>query len=84
MGYAENGLSDLEKGIIYTTEELARIVQNKRNALVLCEDTSCFSEDGTSTRYLVMDRKETFIHRNEEGSYFIPSSKTINLYRKKM
>jgi hypothetical protein len=74
MGYE---LNDLEKGTIYTTEEIANIVNHKENAFVLCEDTPFFSEEDASTRYLVMNRVETFIHRNDGGSYFIPSSKQL-------
>lgn len=77
MGYVENELNDLEKGIIYTTRDIAAIVSNKKNALVLSEDTSSFQDGDMSSRYLVMNRVETFIHRNDGGSYAIPSSKQL-------
>ncbi|MGJ7923066.1 hypothetical protein [Neobacillus sp. LXY-4] len=77
MGYMENELNDLEKGTIYTTEEIASIVNNKKDALVLSEDTSFFEKGDTSSRYLVMNKIESFIHRNDGGSYFIPSSKQL-------
>ena len=77
MGYMDKELNDLEKGTIYTTEEIASIVYHKRNAFVLCEDTSFFRKEDTSSRYLVMNRIESFIHRNDGGSYFIPSSKQL-------
>jgi hypothetical protein len=77
MGYLGEELYDLEKGIIYTTDEIASLVNHKENALVLCEDTSCFREEDTSSRYLVMNKIETFIHKNDGGAYFIPSSKQL-------
>jgi hypothetical protein len=73
----ENELNDLEKGTIYTSEEIASIVCNKKNAFVLCEDTSSFPNEDATSRYLVKNRIETFIHRNDEGSYYIPSSKQL-------
>lgn len=81
MEYME--LNDLEKGTIYTSEEIASIVSRKENAFVLCEDTSCFEEEDASSRYLVKSRIETFIHRNDGGSYFIPSSKQLIYILKK-
>jgi hypothetical protein len=77
MGYIENELNDLEKGTIYTSGEIASIVNHKENAFVLCEDTSSFPNEDASSRYLVKSRIETFIHRNDGGSYYIPSSKQL-------
>lgn len=77
MGYFESELNDLEKGTIYTMEEIASIVNNKKDALVLSEDTSVFRKEDTSSRYLVMNKIETFIHRNDGGAYFIPNSKQL-------
>lgn len=77
MSYMENELNDLKQGTIYTTEEIASIVNNKKDALVLSEDTSVFGQDDTSSRYLVMNKLETFIHHNDGGSYYIPSSKQL-------
>jgi hypothetical protein len=77
MGSMEKQLYDLEKGTIYTTEEIASIVYYKKNAMVLCEDTSIFSKEGPSSRYLVKNKIETFIHRNDGESYFVPSSKQL-------
>lgn len=77
MGYTDKQLNDLEKGTIYTTKEIASIVYNKKNALVLCEDTSFFPKEDPSSRYLVKNRIETFIHRNDGESYTIPSSKQL-------
>lgn len=78
MGFnSEKQLNDLEKGTIYTTDEIASIVYNKKNAMVLCEDTPFFSKEDSSSRYLVKNRIETFIHRNDGESYFIPGSKEL-------
>lgn len=76
-------LNDLEKGTIYTTEEIASIVNYKKNAMVLCEETPFFQKEGSSSRYLVKNKFETFIHRNDGGSYFIPSSKQLIYILKK-
>jgi hypothetical protein len=76
-------LNDLEKGTIYTTEEIASIVNHKENAFVLCEDTSSFQGEDASSRFLVKNRIETFIHRNDGGSYFVPSSKQLIYILKK-
>lgn len=83
MGYMEQELNDLQKGTIYTTEQIASIVNNKKNALVLSEDTSVFRIGDTSSRYLVMNKTETFIHRNDGESYCIPNSKQLIYFLKK-
>jgi len=77
MGSIDKKLNDLEKGTIYTTEEIANIVYHQKDAFVLCEDTSFFPEEDTSSRYLVVNKIETFIHRNDGRSYCIPSSKQL-------
>jgi hypothetical protein len=77
MEYMENELTDLEKGTIYTTRDLAEIMNNNSNALVLSEDTSSFYEGDMSSRYLVTKKLESFIHRNDGGSYTIPNSKQL-------
>lgn len=73
----EKELNDLKKGTIYTTKEIASIVNNKKDSFVLSEDTSLFHQGDTTSRYLVTNKIETFIHRNEGGSYFFPSSKQL-------
>jgi hypothetical protein len=77
MGYMDSQLDDLQKGTIYTTEEIASIVNRKKDVCVLCEDTPLFREEDSSSRYLVMNKLETFVHRNDGGSYFKPSSKQL-------
>ncbi|AGK54020.1 hypothetical protein [Bacillus sp. 1NLA3E] len=77
MGYMEKELTDLQKGTIYTTEEIASIVNNKKDAMFLCDDTPYFQKGDTSSSYFVKNKIETFIHRNDGGSYFIPSSKQL-------
>jgi hypothetical protein len=83
MGYSNKELNDLEKGTIYTTEVISHIVHNKKNAIVLCEDTSIFPTEGPSSRYLVTKKVETFIHRNDGESYCIPNSKQLIYFVKK-
>lgn len=68
---------DLEKGTIYTTEAIARVIENKKNALVLCEDTPFFPAEDPSTRFLVINKIETFIHRNDGESYRTPNTKRL-------
>lgn len=77
MEYVENELLDLEKGTIYTTRDLATLMNNRKDALVLSEDTASFREGDISSRYLVKNKIETFIHRNDGGSYAIPDSKQL-------
>lgn len=69
-------LNDLQKGTIYTNEQIASIVNSKKDALILSEDTSVFRK-GDSSRYLVMNKIESFIHQNDEGSYCVPNSKQL-------
>ncbi|MCM3584660.1 hypothetical protein M3182_02740 [Mesobacillus maritimus] len=77
MGYMENELIELEKGTIYTTNDIAKIISKNKNALVLSEDTSSFQEGDRSSRYLVKNKIETYIHQNDGGKYAIPSSKQL-------
>lgn len=83
MGYSEKKLNDLEKGTIYTTDAIASFVLHQKNAFVLCEDTSFFPKEDHSSRYLVTNKVETFIHQNDGKSYCIPNSKQLIYFVKK-
>lgn len=83
MEYPNKELIDLEKGTIYTTESLVRLIHNKENTFILCEDTHFFPAEDPSTRFLVKKKMETFVHRMDEDSHSIATSKQHIYFVKK-
>ncbi|MBT2735150.1 hypothetical protein [Bacillus sp. ISL-7] len=85
MSYYESEiLNDLEIGEIYTSRDIASIVYYKRNSIILCEDTSNFRSEDTETKFKVIDRMETFIHKNERSSYVMNNTKQLIYVVKKI
>lgn len=76
MAYFEDEIKkDLEVGEIYTSSEIASILYFSSSSIVLCEDTSHFHKTN-DVHYKVLNKMETFLHKNERFSYSIPSKKT--------
>jgi hypothetical protein len=83
--YEDEILKDLEKGNVYTSREIASIVYGgNRDAVILCEDTSRFDENDRESKFKVIDKLNTFIHRNENYNYVIPNSKKVIYVVKKV
>ncbi|MBD5798601.1 MULTISPECIES: hypothetical protein [Bacillus] len=70
-------LKELTVGKIYSERQISSLLHTDRTkSLVLCDSVSRFGDSETE-RFQVMGKYETYIHKNEDYSYHIPSRKTM-------
>ncbi|MEI4620086.1 hypothetical protein [Bacillus cereus] len=76
MIYVET-LEELAVGGVYTDRQISNLLHTDRTQLmILCDDVSKFGES-EAERFQVIDKYETYSHKNEDYSYHIPSRKTM-------
>ncbi|HDR8160689.1 TPA: hypothetical protein QC072_003575 [Bacillus cereus] len=85
MAYYENEiLKELTVGETYTEGQIADLLQTDRTkSLILCDSLSRFDPTGNA-KFKVIDRYDTYIHKNDDFAYHIPSRKTIVYIVKKV
>ncbi|TCN25498.1 hypothetical protein [Mesobacillus foraminis] len=75
MAYFEDEIKkDLVLGEIYTSREISSLLSFS-NVVVLCEDVSYFN-DTSDMKFKVINKTESYIHRNENHSYHFSNNRS--------
>lgn len=79
MAYEEDIPKELIAGEVYTSEKITNYISFNNNAVVLCDETAHF-QIVSGISYRVKSKFETYVHKNENQTYHIPSSKKTVYY----